>query len=60
MTLLQAIAYFIREAFLNLFRSWKISVLAILAIAVSLFLAGAFLRADAFFLDAFSDVFFFR
>lgn len=42
MTLLQAIAYFAREAAVNLVRSWKVSLLAIMTIAVSLFLAGIF------------------
>lgn len=43
MTFLQALAYFAREAVLNLFRSFKVSLLAVLTIAVSLFLAGVFL-----------------
>lgn len=43
MSLLQALAYFSREALLGLVRSWKVSLLAILTIAVSLFLAGVFL-----------------
>ena len=43
MTLLQALAYFAREAALNLFRGWKVSLLAVLTIAVSLFLGGVFL-----------------
>ncbi len=43
MSFLQAIAYFVREALVSLARSWKISVLAIATIAVSLFLGGAFL-----------------
>lgn len=43
MTFFQAIAYFAVEATLNLVRSWKVSFLAILTIAVSLFLAGVFL-----------------
>lgn len=42
MTFLQAIAYFAREAAVNLVRSWKVSLLAIMTIAVSLFLAGLF------------------
>jgi cell division transport system permease protein len=41
-TFLQAIAYFAREAAVNLVRSWKVSLLAIVTIAVSLFLAGLF------------------
>ncbi len=43
MTFLQAIAYFLREACLSLVRSWKISLLAVTTIAVSLFLGGVFL-----------------
>lgn len=43
MTFAQAIAYFLREATLSLVRSWKVSLLAILTIATSLFLAGVFL-----------------
>lgn len=41
MTLLQAFRYFIAEAALNMRRSWRVSLLAILVTAVSLFLAGA-------------------
>lgn len=43
MTFLQALGYFVREASLNLVRSWKVSSLAVLTIAVSLFLGGTFL-----------------
>lgn len=43
MTLAQALAYFSREALLGLWRSWKVSLLAIVTIAVSLFLGGVFL-----------------
>lgn len=43
MTLLQALAYFTREALLNLVRGWKVSLLAVLTITVSLFLTGVFL-----------------
>ncbi|MEM9554945.1 MAG: permease-like cell division protein FtsX [Acidobacteriota bacterium] len=43
MTLLQALLYFTREAALNLVRGWKVSLLAIFTIAVSLFLTGVFL-----------------
>lgn len=46
MTLLQALAYFVQEAFLNLVRGWKVSLVAILTIATSLFLAGIFLLAS--------------
>ncbi|MCP4661851.1 MAG: hypothetical protein GY856_41135 [bacterium] len=47
MTFSQAIAYFTREASLNLIRGWKVSLLAILTIGVSLFLAGTFLVVSA-------------
>ena len=40
MTLLQALLYFFREAMVGLGRSWKVSSLAVLTIAVSLFLGG--------------------
>ncbi len=43
MTFRQAIVYFGREACVSLVRSWKISLLAIATIAVSLFLGGVFL-----------------
>lgn len=39
----QALLYFLREAAVNLLRGWKVSLLAILTIAVSLFVGGAFL-----------------
>jgi cell division transport system permease protein len=39
----QALRYFFREAAVNLLRSWKVSLLAVLTIAVSLFIGGAFL-----------------
>jgi len=39
---LQALVYFLRESALNLVRSWKVSLLAVLTIAVSLFLSGTF------------------
>jgi cell division transport system permease protein len=42
MTLLQALVYFTREAWQNLFRSWKVSLLAVLTITLSLFLGGVF------------------
>jgi cell division transport system permease protein len=42
-TFFQAIVYFLREAGVSLVRSWKISLLAVTTIAVSLFLAGVFL-----------------
>lgn len=43
MTLAQALVYFAREAWLNLVRSWRVSLLAVLTIATSLFLAGVFI-----------------
>jgi len=46
MTLLQAIFYFVREAVVNLLRGWKTSLVAVLTIAVSLLLGGAFLLAS--------------
>lgn len=45
MTFLQALTYFFRQALSNLGRSWKISLLAVLTIAVSVFLGGVFLTA---------------
>jgi len=42
-TFFQALVYFAREAVVNLRRSWKVSLVAILTIAVSLFVGGAFL-----------------
>jgi len=46
MTLLQALVYFAREAAVNLVRSWKVSLLAVVTIAVSLCLGGTFLMAS--------------
>ena len=46
MTLLQALIYFLREATTGLARSLRVSVLAILTIAVSLFLSGALFLAS--------------
>ncbi len=43
MKFLQALRYFFREAAVNLVRGWKVSLLAVLTIAVSLFIGGAFL-----------------
>jgi len=43
LSLLQALRYFFVEAWVGLARSWRVSVLAVLTIGVSLFLAGAFL-----------------
>ena len=42
MTWAQAIAYFFGEALLSLRRGWRVGLLAILTIAVSLFLGGLF------------------
>ena len=47
MTLLRALRYFVREALVSLVRSWKISLLAVLTIAVSLFLGGIFLLVSS-------------
>lgn len=47
MNLFQALRYFFREAMVNLGRGWKVSLLAVLTIAVSLFLGGVFLLASA-------------
>jgi cell division transport system permease protein len=46
LTLLQAVLYFFREAAINLLRSWKTSIVAVLTIAVSVLLGGAFLLAS--------------
>jgi len=54
-SLLQAIAYFVREALVGLVRSWRVSVLAVLTIAVSLFLAGGFLLTSGNLADAVSN-----
>ncbi len=43
MRLVHALRYFFREAAVNLLRGWKVSLLAVLTIAVSLFIGGAFL-----------------
>ncbi len=43
MNLGQALSYFFREAVVNLIRGWKVSLLAVLTISVSLFVSGAFL-----------------
>ncbi|HEX6200108.1 MAG TPA: permease-like cell division protein FtsX [Thermoanaerobaculia bacterium] len=47
MTFVKALAYFVREAGSSLVRSWKVSLLAILTIAVSLLVGGVFLVAGA-------------
>ncbi len=46
MSLLQALAYFFREAASGIVRGWKVSLLAVATIAVSLFVGGAFLLAS--------------
>lgn len=46
MSLARALRYFVREASLNLLRSWRVSLLAVLTITVSLLLGGAFLLAS--------------
>lgn len=43
MVLSRALAYFFREAALNLARSWKISLVAVSTIAISLFVGGGLL-----------------
>lgn len=40
MKVLSALRYFVREAVIGLLRSWRVSLLAVLTIGVSLFLAG--------------------
>lgn len=47
MTFAGALAYFSREAFLGLWRSWKVSLLAVVTIAVSVFLGGVFLLVSS-------------
>jgi cell division transport system permease protein len=42
-SLFQALFYFFREALVNLVRGWKVSLLAVLTITVSLLVGGAFL-----------------
>jgi cell division transport system permease protein len=42
LSFLKALRYFFREAAVNLLRSWKVSLLAVLTIAVSLLIGGAF------------------
>jgi cell division protein FtsX len=51
-TLLQALLYFFREAAVNLLRSWKTSLVAVLTIAVSVLVGGAFLLASRNVMDA--------
>ncbi|HSL84223.1 MAG TPA: permease-like cell division protein FtsX [Thermoanaerobaculia bacterium] len=45
MTVVKALAYFVREAGSSLVRSWRVSLLAVLTIAVSLLVGGVFLVA---------------
>lgn len=45
MTVAKALAYFVREAGSSLVRSWRVSLLAVLTIAVSLLVGGVFLVA---------------
>ena len=52
MTFLQAVLYFFREAAVNLLRSWKTSLVAVLTIAVSVLLGGVFLLASANVMDS--------
>jgi cell division transport system permease protein len=46
LTLLQAVRYFLREATVNLLRGFRVSLVAVLTIAVSLLLGGSFLLAS--------------
>jgi cell division transport system permease protein len=46
LSFLQALRYFLGEALLNLLRSWRVSLLAVLTITVSLLLGGTFLLAS--------------
>ncbi|HEV7667876.1 MAG TPA: permease-like cell division protein FtsX [Thermoanaerobaculia bacterium] len=46
MSFLQALRSFFRDAVVNLVRGWKVSLVAVLTIAVSLFLSGVFLLAS--------------
>lgn len=43
MSLLRILSYFVREAAVSLLRSWKVSLLAIVTIAMSVFVGGTFL-----------------
>lgn len=47
MNILQALRYFLHEAAVSLVRSWKVSTLAVLTIAVSLFVGGALMLITA-------------
>ncbi|MEP7013655.1 MAG: permease-like cell division protein FtsX [Acidobacteriota bacterium] len=46
MSFLQALRSFLGDAAINLVRGWKVSLVAVLTIAVSLFLSGVFLLAS--------------
>src|SRR6185295_16369884 len=46
LSFLQALRSFFRDAGVNLVRGWKVSLVAVLTIAVSLFLSGVFLLAS--------------
>jgi cell division transport system permease protein len=46
MKLRSALSYFVREAILNMLRGWRVSALAVLTIAVSLFVGGVFLQVS--------------
>jgi cell division transport system permease protein len=43
LSLLRILLFFLREAYINLRRSWKVSLLAVLTISTSLFVGGLFL-----------------
>ncbi|MDH3745396.1 MAG: permease-like cell division protein FtsX [Acidobacteriota bacterium] len=43
MTFFQALSHFLREAGLNLVRGWRVSILAVVTIAASLYVGGVFL-----------------
>ncbi|MFQ5350367.1 MAG: cell division protein FtsX, partial [Thermoanaerobaculia bacterium] len=43
MSLLRILLFFLREAYVNLRRSWKVSLLAVFTITTSLFVGGLFL-----------------
>ena len=43
MSLLRILLFFVREAYVNLRRSWKVSLLAVFTITTSLFVGGLFL-----------------
>lgn len=47
MSLFKALRYFVGEALINLVRGWKVSLLAILTITVSLLVGGAFLLVSS-------------